>query len=163
MIQPLLLEQRPIDHLLQSLKPNELQGVLNRVIFNIANQTEYRYLLGVLKKSIEKTTPKIVLKTARRHYVLQAKDIIHLEADGAYTSFFTATKKIVVSKNLKYYQNMLGSSFIRCHQSFLINSKYILGIDENGLLQLTNDKTIPISVRKKSEIIKLIESFNDKL
>jgi len=152
-------EQKPVNHLLQLLNPKELQGVLESVIFNIANQTEYRHLLGVLKKSIEKKEPKIVLKTARKHYVLHTKDIIHLEADGAYTSFFTATKKIVVSKNIKHYQNILGSSFIRCHQSFVVNSKYILGVDTNGLLQLPNNKTIPISVRKKPEIIKLIDNL----
>lgn len=159
MRQPLLLEQRPVDKLLQLLNPIELQGVLDSVILKIANQTEYRYLLGVLKKSIEKKEPKIVLKTARNHYVLHPKDIIHLEADGAYTSFFTTTQKIVVSKNIKHYQNMLGTSFIRCHQSYLVNSNYIFGVDATGLLQLTNNKTIPISVRKKPEIIKLVKGL----
>jgi len=160
MRQPFLLEQKPVDHLLQLLNPNELQGVLDRVIFNIANQTEYQYLLGILKNSIEKREHKIVLKTTQKHYVLHAKDIIHLEADGAYTSFFTATQKIVVSKNIKYYQNMLDSSFIRCHQSHLINSKHVLGIDKKGLLQLTNNALIPVSVRNKSKIIKLINGFD---
>ncbi len=160
MRQPLLLKQRPVDQLLQLLKPNELQGVLESVLFKIANQTEYRYLLGVLKKSIEKNEPKIVLKTARRHYVLLAKDIIHLEADGAYTSFFTTTQKIVVSKNIKYYQNMLGNSFIRCHQSHLINRKHVLGIDKKGLLRLANDALVPVSVRNKAKIIKLINGFD---
>jgi len=160
MIQALQIKQRPVDHLLQLLNPSELQGVLESVIFNIANQKEYRYLLGVLKKSIEKTTPKIVLKTTQRHYVLHTKDIIHLEADGAYTIFFTATKKIVVSKNIKHYQELLGNSFIRCHQSHLINSKHVLGIDKKGVLRLTNDALVPVSVRNKSKIIHLINGFD---
>ncbi len=160
MRQALKLEQRPVDHLLQLLNPNELQGVLESVIFNIANQTEYRYLLGILKKNIERREHKIVLKTTQKHYVLHTKDIIHLEADGAYTSFFTATQKIVVSKNIKHYQNMLDNSFIRCHQSHLINSKHVLGIDKKGSLRLTNDTLIPVSVRNKSKIIKLINGFD---
>ena len=160
MRQHLLLKQKPVDHLLQLLNPNELQGVLDRVIFKIANQAEYQYLLDVLKKSIEKKEPKIVLKTTRKHYVLHTKDIIHLEADGAYTSFYTTAQKIVVSKNIKHYQNILDNSFIRCHQSHLINSKHVLGIDKKGALRLTNDTLIPISIRNKSKIIKLINGFD---
>ncbi|HBS12551.1 MAG TPA: hypothetical protein DEO36_08430 [Flavobacteriaceae bacterium] len=160
MRQSIRIEQKPVDHLLQLLNPNELQGVLDRVILNISSKIEYRHLLDRLKNTIENKEPRIVLKTSRQHYVLHVKDIIHLEADGAYTSFYTTTQKIVVSKNIKYYQNMLDNSFIRCHQSHLINSKHILGIDKKGLLQLTNDSLIPVSVRNKPKIIKLINNFN---
>ncbi len=105
MIQNLTQPQNHLDKFLNPLNPLELQEVLESVISTIANRKEYRHLLGILKSSIEKKEPKIVLKTSRRHYVLQTKYIIHLEADGAYTSFYTTTKKIVVSKNIKYFSH----------------------------------------------------------
>jgi len=161
MRQKLILEQNHIDHLLQLLNPLELQGVLDRLIFNIANKSEYRYLLDVLKNTVDKRESKIVLRTANQHYVLQIKDIIHLEADGAYTRFYTTTQKIMVSKNIKHYQNILDDRFIRCHQSHLINRKHVLGIEKEGILRLTNNELVPFSTRNRAKIIKMLDGFNN--
>ena len=148
-----------IDYLLKPINPTELEDAIKRSISSITNDKEHKKLIAVLKNNIEKKEQKIVLKTTEQRHVIFVKDIIHLEADGAYTNFITTTKKIIVSKNIKYYQDLLGDSFIRCHQSHLINSTHIMGIDKNGFLQVSNNDLIPISTRKKTEILQLMHKL----
>ncbi len=148
-----------IDYLLKPLDPTELQEAIKRAKLNIENKKEHQKLLRLLLNNIEKKEKKIVLKTTEQHFIFYIKEIIRLEADGAYTIFVTKDKKIIVSRNIKYYQDILGNDFIRCHQSHLVNIKHVLGIDKNGFLQLSNAELVSVSTRKKSEVIQLINNI----
>lgn len=148
-----------IDYLLKPLDPTELQEAIKRAKLNIENKKEHQKLLSSLLNNIEKKEKKIVLKTTEQHFVFYVKEIIRLEADGAYTVFVIKGKKIIVSRNIKYYQDILGDDFIRCHQSHLVNIKHILGLDKNGFLQLSNAELINVSTRKKAEVIQLINNI----
>ena len=66
---------------------------------------------------------KIVLRTSDSIHVVQLDDIIRLQADGSYTTFYISERKpVVVSKNLKEYDSLLeNNGFIRTHQSHLVN------------------------------------------
>ncbi len=145
-----------IDYLLKPIDPLELQEATKKAKTAINDRKEYQELLEILKNNIAKKERKIVLKTAEQRYVLFVKDIIHLEADGAYTNFICKDQKLIISKNLKHYQDLLDDNFIRCHQSHLVNSSHIQGIDKKGHLQLSNLDTVPISSRKKTEIVQFI-------
>lgn len=149
-----------IDYLLKPIDPIDLKDAVKRAIESIKNDYEHQELLEVLKNNIAKKEQKIVLKTTEQRYIINVVDIIHLEADGAYTLFVTTTNKIIVSKNLKYYQDILNENdFIRCHQSHLVNKNHIIGISNEDKLIMSNSDLISISTRKKSEIIKLIASL----
>ncbi len=148
-----------IDYLLKPLDPTELQEAIVRAKQQIENKKEHQELLNSLLNNIDKKEKKIVLKTTEQHFVLYVNEIIRLEADGAYTVFVTKNQKIIISRNIKYYQNILGEEFVRCHQSHLVNLKHILGMDKNGFLQLSNRELITVSTRKKSEVIRLINKI----
>jgi two-component system LytT family response regulator len=148
-----------IDYLLKPIDPIELEEAIKRAIISIENKNEHLELLNVLKNNIEKKEQKIVLKTTEQRYVIPTNDIIRLEEDGAYTLFITTNQKIIISKNLKYYQDLLTTDFVRCHQSHLINTKHIIAIEKNGKLKLSNTDLVPISVRKKAEVIELISKL----
>lgn len=148
-----------IDYLLKPIDPTELQNAVKRAISTIKNENEHQELLEVLKNNIEKKERKIVLKTSEQRFVIPLKDIIRLEADGAYTLFITTNQKIIISKNLKYYQDLLNDDFVRCHQSHLINKKHIIAIEKNEKVKLSNNDLVPISVRKKTEMIQIISEL----
>lgn len=142
-----------VDYLLKPIDPIDLQEAVKRAKKSINNETEHKELLVLLKNNINKKGQKIVLKTSEQRYVISVNDIIRLEADGAYTLFITNDQKIIISKNIKYYQELLdGSVFIRCHQSHLINKNHIKGINNSGKLIMSNNDLVSISSRKKSEI-----------
>lgn len=133
-----------IDYLLKPIEPLELQQAIARAT----------------KRGQEQITPvepakkdqKIVLKTTENRYVLEVNDILYLEAEGSYTTFHTATKTIMVSKHLKYYEDLLQDyGFIRSHQSFLVAQSHIKEIRHSNLI-LSNESEVPISHRKKKLI-----------
>ncbi len=148
-----------IDYLLKPLDPTELKNAIQKAVTNYEYKKEHHDLLHILEQNNNKQPKKLVLKTSENRYVINTQDIIHLEADGSYTIFYLKDTQIIISKNLKFYQNILDKSFIRCHQSYLVNSNHIKGITKKGEIKMTNNKSIPISVRKKSEITKLIKKL----
>lgn len=148
-----------IDYLLKPIDPMELKNAIDRAVYSITNENEYRELIKVLKNNIAQKEQRIVLKTAENRYVIKLNDIIHLEADGSYTIFITTTKKLILSKNIKYYQDLLDENFIRCHQSHLVNVKHVKGMNKSGFLQMSNNDLVTVSTRKKIEIIQIVSEL----
>ena len=95
--------------------------------------------------------------------VVNIEDIIRCKSDNNYTTFhFKDTTKILVSKTLKYYSDMLKEvGFLRVHQSHLINTKYIKEFikSDGGYLILTDNTNVPVSVRKRAEVLEVLNSF----
>ena len=148
-----------IDYLLKPINPEELQTAISKSKLLINDEKKHQELIEIFKNNLEKKELKIVLKTTEQQYVVLLADIIRLEADGPYTYFITKTKKIIVSKHIKYYQNLLDDKFIRCHQSHLVNSVHIKSFTKKGFLQMTNQDSVPVSSRKKKEIRQLINDL----
>ena len=71
---------------------------------------------------------KIALSMSNGLTFVEVADIVFLEADGAYTTFFLKDgQKILVSKKLKFYEDILSnrSFFFRTHRSYFINVNFI--------------------------------------
>ena len=90
-------------------------------------------------------------------------DIIRCKSDNNYTTFyFNDNSKILVSKTLKHYADMLKEvSFLRVHQTHLVNIKYIKEFikSDGGYLILKDKSNIPVSVRKRNEVIATLKSY----
>ncbi len=68
-----------------------------------------------------------------------------------------------ISKNLKEYEDLLEPmGFTRPHRSYLINIRRIIRFDkaEGGTLVMENNQTIPVSVRKKEEIMEMLNKIS---
>ncbi|SHJ36948.1 LytR/AlgR family response regulator transcription factor [Pseudozobellia thermophila] len=150
-----------IDYLLKPIDSDELSACLDR--FRVAFKKEQVYKSALDKvaeindKEIQKT---LLIKTADAQYFLQIKDIVRCQSDGAYTVFHTVDKKIMSARNLKYYENILSEhTFVRVHQSHLVNIKYIKTIGSNNTVCLTNDEKIPVATRKKSYLKQVLDSL----
>jgi two-component system, LytTR family, response regulator len=86
------------------------------------------------------------------HFIEQ-KCIIRCEASSNYTKlYFTNAKPLVVAKTLgKCELELHNTSFIRIHQSHLINKNYIDKIDKNEVI-LKNGNVLHISRRKVKSV-----------
>lgn len=106
---------------------------------------------------------KISLHTSEKIIVVNIEDIIRCKSDNNYTTFyFKDNYKILVSKTLKYYADMLKEvGFLRVHQSHLINTTYIKEFikSDGGYLMLTDNSSIPVSVRKRNEVLEVLNSY----
>lgn len=105
----------------------------------------------------------IVIDIERGFIVENTKNIEYCMADQAYSIVFTNQgKKIVVSKPLKYLEELLPpEQFYRTHKSYLINIHYIkqyIRADENFVMLKSGEK-IPVSVRKSSDFENIIKKM----
>jgi two-component system LytT family response regulator len=67
-----------------------------------------------------------------------------------------------VTKTLKYYEDLFAeNTFIRVHQSHLINYRYIQAFlkKDGGYLSLKNNHVVPVAIRKKAEVLELLEKL----
>ncbi|MEO5570132.1 MAG: LytTR family DNA-binding domain-containing protein [Bacteroidia bacterium] len=103
---------------------------------------------------------KIMLPSQNGFEFVNVKDIVRLQADSNYTTFyFTDKRKTVVSKTIKEYEEMLaGHDFFRVHQSHIINIQYIKNYvkGEGGIVIMQDGSEIDVSRRRKEEFLKML-------
>ena len=96
---------------------------------------------------------RLAIPTAEGMEYLNTKEIIRIEADRSYSWFhLTGKRKILVSKNLKEYQDLLGDrNFFRSHNSHLINLEYVKKYirTEGGAIEMVDGSQVPVSRTKR--------------
>ena len=152
-----------IDYILKPYAQDDLNTAINKAISQIQPSNEQ---LSILKNVIEspKNNPdKISLHTQEKIIVVDIENIIRCKSDNNYTTFyFLDGSKILVSKTLKFYADILKEiNFLRVHQSHLVNTKYIKEFikSDGGYLLLKDKSTVPVSVRKRNEVLKALDNF----
>ncbi|WKK60030.1 MULTISPECIES: LytTR family DNA-binding domain-containing protein [unclassified Sphingobacterium] len=102
---------------------------------------------------------KIALRTFEFTQIVNVEDILYCYSDKGYTTFnLKDGVSLMVSKVIKHFEAMLPpEQFIRCHQSYLINSHFIHKYYKDGQLEMRDGKKIPVSNRKREAIMQFIE------
>lgn len=148
-----------LDYLLKPLDEKELQAALDKVRERSLDQETQRQQISVTNHQLKNNDlgleDQIVLHTMEYLQVLQLKEIMYLKSEGSYTNFvLTNSRTIMVSKPLKYYQDLLPEKwFVRSHQSYLVNTIFIDRYIKTGYIILKNKEQIPVSVRKKDLVV----------
>lgn len=149
-----------VDYLLKPVDPDELVKAVAKAAKRIPEQ-HLRYEL--LKNNNKKEAHEILaLNSQDKIQLVKIEDIIRCQSEDNYTFFYLADgKKIVVSKTLKEYDELLQEhKFIRVHHSHLVNAKKIIELQKNDDTLLMTDKSqVPVSSRKKQDVIKALENL----
>lgn len=148
------------------LKPYSNEDLANSIAKSKKQIKPNKEQLSVLQDSINNSNTnnqKISLHTSDKIIVVQLTNIIRCKSDNNYTTFHLENgQKILVSKTLKYYADMLKEhNFLRVHQSHLINTKYIKEFvkTDGGYIILKDKSNIPVSTRKKNEVIEMLNNI----
>lgn len=151
-----------VDYLLKPVNPEMLVDAVKRASLLI--QEHHKLQIQALQenlKNIEHQNKKIILKTTENIYLLDLRDLISCESDNNYTFVYTTNSgKILVSKTLKEYEEMLtGFGFYRVHKSFLINLAHIKRFEkqDGGYVVMTNELKVPVASRKRDEMLEILE------
>lgn len=151
-----------LDYLLKPVDLVDLQNAINRHFIKSGYQDkqQQQQLVGHLLTNLQQKSPsdfKLAVSVKEGVFLFDTKDIICLEGTNNYTKlFFTNQKPLLVARTLKEYEDILTEhKFLRIHKSFLINKAHVKKMDNQGLLWLTNDITVPVSRRKKGEVSEL--------
>ncbi|UKN03607.1 LytTR family DNA-binding domain-containing protein [Paracrocinitomix mangrovi] len=147
-----------VDYLLKPLIPEELIEAVDKATKFVRHDKEFYELSSLSENQGQNAPNKIVIKTKTESYYLDIGSIVYCKADGNYAHIITTNQKpIMVAKTLKFYEEVLADhGFLRVHQSYLVNSKHIVGLQGN-LLQLSNNESIEISRRKRGVILDLFK------
>ncbi len=126
---------------IQSVKADSQQPLVNNLIYNLQQQDLQHF--------------KLALSTSEGVFLYDTGEIILLEGSSNYTKFYFSNNRIqVVSKTLKEYEDILaGHRFLRVHKSYLVNRSQVIKVDREGVLELSNGMFIPVSRRRKAEIL----------
>lgn len=152
------------DYLLKPVDPEELSKTIERLKAK-RQQVGLQERLALLMKTLEepkKLPSKITVSNSDGISVLNISDIVYLEADGPYTTFYLMNGgKIVSSHNLKEYEDILSEqSFFRSHHSFLLNLNHTVKyLKSDGYVQMTNGKHVEVSKRRKDEFVQRLTNL----
>lgn len=151
-----------LDYLLKPYTSTEFVEAIRKAQ-NKNEETLSNVKLNTLLQNVQhnQQPSKIVLRTADSIHVISTNEIIRLQADGAYTTFYLLNQKnIVISKNLKECNSLLkDAGFIRTHQSHLVNSKHIVCFhkSDGGSLGMSDSTDVPVATRFKEKVIAQLE------
>ena len=139
-----------IDYLTKPIDPDELIEAVQKIRREAPVPEKINGLMeGVRTKSFE----QIALSTNDEVVFLKLKEIIRLESNSNYTTFYAEDcDKVMVARTLKEFEDILPPDlFIRIHQSHLVNLDHVKKVlKEDGGYALTSDHAkLPISRRKK--------------
>ncbi|WP_346854462.1 LytTR family DNA-binding domain-containing protein [uncultured Draconibacterium sp.] len=154
-----------LDYIVKPVNEAEFQQAIQRAIDLIHSSVNTDAQLNVLMNSLQKETmsKKLVLRTAESLHVVDVSDIYFCKSDNSYTTFyFSDDEKILVSKSLKDYENLLTDyGFYRAHQSYLVNLNHIKKVDktDGGFIIMKNKKEIPVSLRQMKKLILLLSNL----
>lgn len=153
-----------IDYVLKPYSEDDLNKAIQRAKAQLQPNKER---LSILKETLaapEAKPDKISLHTLDKIIIVNLDDIVRCEADNNNTIFYLKdSPKVFVTKTLKYFADMLSSyEFLRVHQSHLVNIQFISAFikTDGGYLLLKNKETVPVSVRKKVEVIEILDRMH---
>ena len=139
------------------LKPISIETLIEAVDYVSEIKTKENSLQHtVLKSKLKEVAGKITIPMQNGFEVLEIKDILYCQADDNYTNIFINKKKKLVSKTLKYFDEILSKNgFARVHKSYLVNVNAIIEYrkGKGGSVVLSSGKEIMVSPSRKKELL----------
>ena len=152
-----------LDYLLKPISIDELIASVVKCKKVLLEESKNVTASAPKSKTVTEKLYRIALPGLHEVQFVEIEDIVHLEADSNYTTFYLEdNQKVVVSHTLKEYEETLASlPFLRVHNSYIIHlkkvKKYIKG--KGGYAVMSNGATIEISPKKKDLFLKAFETL----
>jgi two-component system LytT family response regulator len=148
-----------VDYLLKPIDIDRLKLAVSKVK-NRFDLKESKQRLSILNETLKTNTIKniIVIDKGYQH-IVPIGEIIAIEAQESYCNIYLKDKKYIVSKNLKYYENVFAEldNFFRTHKSWMISKNHIVNYSKSELIiNLSGEIIAKLSKYKKIEFEELI-------
>ena len=152
-----------VDFLLKPPDPDELIQALNKAYDLISHEEKLQS--NILAENIRNLNKKekIILKTFDHIHIVNQDEIIRVEADRNYSTFYIVDgRKIVVSRSIKDFEDQLNEKgFYRIHKSHIINIGMVKYFDkaEGGYVVMNDGVSIPVASRKRELLLELFNTL----
>jgi len=148
-------------YLLKPINDQKFIAAVQRTT-EIINREE-KLQLGLFENNLEKNE-NIMLRTSEQIHLVNHADLIRIEADGNYSTFYINDgRKVMVSKPLKEFEEkLLENGFFRIHKSHMINIKKLSYFDkaDGGFVIMIDESRIPVASRKRDAVIELLDTLS---
>lgn len=115
-------------------------GFLEKPIqYNILN-----FFIKQIQDNFNARNSKLRINYNYNSYIIPYWDIIYIQSDKRLSVIHTTAEKFKTYKKLSDMLEELPDTFIRCHQSFIVNRDYVRNVEGNQFL-LSSGNVIPIS------------------
>ena len=151
-----------LDYLVKPVDIDELKGSVERAEQKKSNNSTNERLDLLLDhiSNPKKDFKRIVIPSQDSLRFIRIDEIIYLEANMNYTHIYmSGNEKYVVSRTIKEYEDLLPeSTFIRIHNSYIINKDFLEKYErgEGGQVIMSNGVRLDVSKRKKADFLKAI-------
>lgn len=116
------------------------QGFLEKPIqYNILN-----FFIKQAESEYKKKTAKLKISYDFKEHLIPIDSILYIQSSKRVCEIITNDKTYRCYKKLSDFQKELPEYFARCHQSYIVNAKYIASY-QSGQFTLTTGSIIPIS------------------
>lgn len=145
-----------IDYLLKPVNINELVNAVDRAALTAEKKKHNERLENLISSISNKSQLRIAIVTSKETLFLSPETILFCKSDNNYTSFYLKNgQKHISSKPIFEYEELLSPHrFIRCHQSYLVNSVFIkswIKVDGDRLL-MEGEHEIPVARNRKETV-----------
>ncbi|HYF32177.1 MAG TPA: LytTR family DNA-binding domain-containing protein [Chitinophagaceae bacterium] len=149
-----------LDYLLKPIDADELIQAVSKFIKENKQQQElYQNLLQ--NASQNQSEFRLAFNTQEGSFFHYPREIIRVEGENNYSKiFFENNKKLLLSKTLKEFEEMLADyGFIRVHKSHLVNKKHVRRYSPEGWLAMSDGTKVEVSRRRRE---KILDALKDK-
>jgi two-component system LytT family response regulator len=155
-------EVAAIHYILKPVKPEDLKEAIAR--YKADTNSDFIEKMKIFSEAIkEQEASRLILPTSSGMHIIDIEEIIRCESSNNYTTFFlTDGQKIVVSKPIQLYEQLLSQShFCRIHNKHIVNlkfiKKYIKG--RGGFVLLNDGSHVDVSDGRKKEFIEKLNKY----
>lgn len=150
-----------IDYLLKPINGSRVSEAVDKAMDFLGKSKISKRLEELRDTFRHKDFKKIGLPVSDGVEFVAFDDIIMMEAEGMYTHVYTREEKLLISKPLKYFVELLQkiTTFYRPHRSYLINLKFIKKYvkSDGGYIVMDNECTVSISKDKTEEFMAVMQ------
>lgn len=149
-----------LHYLLKPVLRAELQEALERVTSTPAIAVE---TLQHVRRAL---SDRITIPMLEGFHVVAANEIVRCESDGNYTRFHLVNgDKVMASRTMKEFDAQLEpQGFMRVHLSHMVNMAQVKTYlhRDGGMLVLSNGHEVPVSKRRRHEVMEALGRKNSK-
>ena len=136
-------------------------------VFFIRKPIEEEILIKAVDLAIENVnksrTERFCYQSESRVYIVPIQDIIYFESSRRIIKIVSNNGTDVFYSRLNDIESTIAGDFIRIHQSYLVNPRYIASLNGNEIY-LTNGVTLPVSKPRLANVKEeLLRIFAEKM
>src|SRR5580693_6788698 len=158
-------EAGAIDYLLKPVSEARLRKAVERAKNLIGKPLEIAQDLAKIASTAETLSSahrKLVGRAGREYYLLDADEVLALQAEGELVWIVTPKRRFMASQTLRALESSLQSfSFQRVHRNAIVNINHVRKVSaltsHRWMLTLSNDSEFVVSKRKAHNIRRLLE------